>query len=192
MLKCWMIRKKLLEYCYNELSGEKADKVRNHLLTCSKCQRKYEDTQNLIRILSNKEIKKLPEGFWKEYKEDLMEKWDKIKHEKLLPEKFAPIHTPNTAFNTEISLHLKLAGTIFVLVIALITTGIFVNKKEIHTERMISEYIILEELEVNATFIWNDNKPVESLVKDIEFWEQTTDLEAPIRQSSNKTGYFTV
>ncbi|MBU0477099.1 hypothetical protein KKC91_00810 [bacterium] len=187
MFRCWMMRKNLLEYCYKELSEKKADKIRKHLSICSKCQRKYEDTQNLIRILSNKEIKKLPEDFWEEYKEDLMEKWDKTQQEKV-----APIHIPNTAFNTEISLQLKLAGAMFVLVIALITTGIFVNKKQLSTEQMLSEYTILEELGVNVAFIWDDNKPVESLVKDIEFWEQTTDSETLIRQSSNKTGYFPV
>ncbi|MFH1904099.1 MAG: hypothetical protein ABIK53_01040 [bacterium] len=192
MFRCWMMRKNLLEYCYKELSEKKADKIRKHLSICSKCQRKYEDIQNLIRIVSNKEIKKLPEDFWKQYKKDLMKKWDKVQQGKLSPEKFASGHIPNTAFNTEVSLQLKLAGAIFVLVIVLITTGIFVNKKELGTERMLSEHIILEEFGANGTFIWCDNKPVESLAKDIEFWERTTDLEAPIRQSSNKTGYFPV
>ncbi|MDO9465618.1 MAG: zf-HC2 domain-containing protein [bacterium] len=172
MLKCWMIRKKLLEYCYNELSGEKANKVRNHLLTCSKCQRKYEDTQNLIRVLSNKEIKKPAEGFWKEYKEDLMEKWNKVKHKKLSPEKFASVHIPNTAFNTKISLQLKLAVPMLVLVITVIITGIFVNKKELSTGQLLKEYIILEDLGENATFVLNNNNATDSLVKDIEFWEQ--------------------
>ena len=182
MFRCWMIKKNLLEYCHNELSEKKADKIKKHMSICLKCREEYERTQNLLRILSNKEIKKPSADFWDEYKTDLMEKWKDLKQKRLFSKEFGPGYIPNTAFDTEISLQFKLAATIFILVVAVITTGIFVNKKELSPGQMLSEYIILEDLEENITLIENDNKAVELLVKDIEFAEQT-DLEVLIKQS---------
>lgn len=64
-MKCFKIQNKLNAFVDKELPKKQIDEIKKHLLTCTNCQKKLREIQNLNKILEdNKENIRVPEEIY--------------------------------------------------------------------------------------------------------------------------------
>ena len=66
-LSCWLTRKRLVEYLYGELSGEKGRRVDSHLEACPDCRKVWEGMQTTADAVKGLPWPEPPAAFWDFY-----------------------------------------------------------------------------------------------------------------------------
>ena len=66
-LGCWLTRKRLVEYLYGELSGEKKNRITSHLETCSRCRKIWDGIKTATDAADRLIQPEPPGAFWDYY-----------------------------------------------------------------------------------------------------------------------------
>ncbi len=65
--KCDLYKYLIIQFIDNEISDEDEIKLKTHLLSCSNCQKEYEEFKNLKGVSKEMKNKILPDMAWDEY-----------------------------------------------------------------------------------------------------------------------------
>ena len=81
-LSCWLIRRRLVEYLYGELSGEKGRCVASHLEACSDCRKVWEGMKTAVDAVKDLPRPEPPAAFWDFYTGRVMKRISETKTRK--------------------------------------------------------------------------------------------------------------
>ena len=62
-IDCQEVWRELVNYSEGDLTHEMRDRIQRHLEDCAHCTAVYDGSQNIVRLLGEKNIFELPQGF---------------------------------------------------------------------------------------------------------------------------------
>jgi anti-sigma factor RsiW len=62
-ISCEEVRRELVSYTEGDLTPELAERMKQHLKNCRHCTAVYDGARNIVRLLGDKIVFQLPEGF---------------------------------------------------------------------------------------------------------------------------------
>ena len=62
-IDCQEVWRELVNYSEGDLTHEMRDRIQRHLEDCPHCTAVYDGSQNIVRLLGEKNIFELPQGF---------------------------------------------------------------------------------------------------------------------------------
>jgi len=62
-IDCYQVRRELSDYLEGDLTLQLRLRIEQHLQACDHCRAVYDGLRNIVRLLGDKEVIELPEGF---------------------------------------------------------------------------------------------------------------------------------
>jgi hypothetical protein len=62
-IDCYQVRRELSDYLERDLTPQLRLRIEDHLQSCDQCTAVYDGMRNVVRLLGDKELIELPEGF---------------------------------------------------------------------------------------------------------------------------------
>ena len=62
-IDCQQVWRELVNYTEGDLTPEMRDRITRHLQSCPHCRAVYDGSRNIVRLLGDKNVFELPQGF---------------------------------------------------------------------------------------------------------------------------------